>query len=332
MKRFFQKTMFITFFYVTGRANAQVNINWNDINLAAAEAKIIAVIPPADPGPLNIQSFETREGKITVFLPPLSSGATISGTVYLEPDGRTEKERGANLTVLKQAYNLTLDNLNVPVQSNSFQLQIPTTQGSSVPLRLTTSGGQLIKSEQLQLTSLPSSAIRISIPPYVVSGDVTALPGNFDGSSKTTSLKINGENITVIAESPAALYFNAPATQTGPSTIECSDKGKTKTARINVVSLGLSAEKTNLRRGQQTQIHIKVTGLEGINEKVPLTIENRSPAVITLEGGNNQRVTILPADTQEGVYNTTRNIQSLITGGFSVTVLILPYQHQTGKK
>lgn len=319
--------MLIALICVTIKTNAQIKINWNDINLAGAEAKVLTVIPPV-PEPLTIKSFETNEGKINVYLPPLSSGATISGTVVTESKGQNEKEKARNQAAL-QAYLLTLGPENIPIRENSFSIPvmaaIPRVNTSS--LQLKTSAGQLIKTEDLPLTSSPSSSnFRTLIPPYVVSGDITALPGNFDGSSKTTLLKINGSTINVIAESPNALYFTPPSTHTGPSTIECNDKGKTTTARVNVINLELSAPKTNLRRGEKTQITVRVSGLEGLKENVPVIITNTSPSVITLEGGNTQPITVVPSkDAAAGVFTISRNILSMKNGSFSVSVTVSPF-------
>ena len=126
-------------------------INWNIINLAGGEAKIRRVVgsQPVQNNLLIDKIFDTKEGKINVYLPPLSSTVTLSGTVYLEPTGR---DSSRNLMAL-QSFNLSLGNQVIPVQRGSFQLQLPNDPSpGNISLQLKNSTGQLIKSEQLPVT------------------------------------------------------------------------------------------------------------------------------------------------------------------------------------
>ena len=79
---------------------------WDNINLASVDAKILENLSPEKSVDLLIiQTFDVKEGKISVYLPPLSSGVILSGTVYLETNGRSAKETAANLLAL-QNYQL----------------------------------------------------------------------------------------------------------------------------------------------------------------------------------------------------------------------------------
>ncbi|HWR33861.1 MAG TPA: hypothetical protein VN451_10050 [Chitinophagaceae bacterium] len=312
-------------------ASAQ-DINWNIINLADPDAKILG-----RPGStlkqkeqLIIQPIETKEGKITVYLPPLSSTVMLSGTVYLDPTG---KDSSRNLMAL-QSYRLSLGDQVIPLQRGSFQVNIPTHPSSgNVSLTLTTADGQMIKTEQYPVAKSTAASNNYIIPPYIVSGDQGIITGNFDGNTSNTSVKINGEKTELLAESPSRLFLTTHINQTGNATIELAEKGTTQTSQINVLSLNLSAGKTNLHRGQQTILHIKISGLEGLKEIVPVTITNTSPSTITLEGGNEQQLTIEPGkDAPSGMIELTRDIQSLKNGSFSVSVSILPFTFSLRKQ
>lgn len=301
------------------------NLDWSKINLAGPEAKILesASSQPAQDQQLITQSFDTKEGKITVYLPPLSSTITISGTVYLEP---TNKDSSRNILAL-QSYRLNLGDQAIPVQRGSFLLNLPADPGpGTISLQLKNSGGQIIKNEQLPVTKAPVNSSGFIIPNYIVSGNAASIKGSFDGKLGNTSVNISGEKVQLLAESPSHLYFTSTGNHTGPSTVEVKENGKTQTATSNILKLDLSAPKTNLRRGEKTEIHITINGLEGLTVPVPLKIENTSPSVITLEGGNTQQITVVPRnDAPAGVFVTTRNIVSQKNGSFSVTVTIIPF-------
>lgn len=308
--------------------NAQRNlydIDWDKINLAGAEAKILG---SSNTGKdqnhqLIIQTFDTKEGKISVYLPPLSSTVMLSGTVYMEPAG---KDSSKNLAVL-QAYRLSLGNQVIPVQRGSFQITIPNHPSSgNISLNLSTTNGQVINTNQFPVAKATTAGNGFTIPPYVVSGDQAIITGNFDGDMRNASVMINGEKTELLAESPSRLFFTTHTNQTGNGTIELKENGTIQTSKINVLSLYLIAGKTNLRSGQRTIIHIKISGLAGLKEKVPFTINNKSSSVIALEGGDTQEITIDPEkDATAGVYELTRNIQSLKNGNFSVSVSIIPF-------
>ncbi|NOT51584.1 MAG: hypothetical protein HOP10_09930 [Chitinophagaceae bacterium] len=307
---------------------------WDNINLASVEAKVLGNINTEKQNDrLIIQTFDTKEGKITVYLPPLSPGAVVSGTVYLEPGGRLSKDSSRNLTVL-QSYHLSLGELNIPLQRGSFQLQLPATSGNGTTvLQLKNSTGETVKTGQLSITNAYIVKNSFTIPPYAVSGDAATITGSFDGNISNTSVMINGEKTELLAESTSQLFFKSPEKFTGKVTIECKEKGTTQTSPVNILKLDLTADKTNLRRGEKTLVHIKISGLEGLEEKIPVTITNTSPSVITLEGGNTHQITIVPkTDAPSGIFEITRNIQSLKNGSFSVSVTINPYSAAVNSK
>ncbi len=323
MKRRNKKIPAIILLLSCTQVNAQ-DINWSIINLANADAKILSVKPPRPEPykPVIIQPFDTKEGKISVYLPPLSSTVMLSGTVYLEPTG---KDSSKNLMAL-QAYHLSLGDQTIPLHRGSFQFILPVDpENEMTSLQLKSNTGQIIKSEKLPVTKATINPGGFVIPAYIVSGDQACIAGNFDGNSSNTSVKINGENAELLAESPSRLYFTTHTAYHGTATIECTENGHTQTTKTNVLSMGLMADRTSLRSGQQTLLHIKINGMEGLKEKIPVTIQNNSTSVISLEGGNTQQLIIDPQkETAAGMLEITRTIQSLKNGNFSVSVHIIP--------
>jgi hypothetical protein len=88
------------------------------------------------------------------------------------------------------------------------------------------------------------------------------------------------------------------------------------------VGVNLTAPKTNLLKGEHTELHVEVNGLQGIKEPVPLTLE--SNGVITMEGGMYQSLWIQPSQVgADGRYTTTRGITGVQTGGWSSTATVV---------
>ena len=316
----------LPFVFLLSTIQAATQVNWDKIELAGAEAKILGSAGIEQNRLLIIQTFETKEGKISVYMPPLSSGVMISGTVYLEPNGKTIKDSSQNLLAL-QSHHLSMGDAVIPVQRGSFRLQLPTDPGSGmISLQLNNSEGQLIKSEQLPLTKAPGQSSGFTFPPYMVSGDQAIVTGSFDGDITNTSVKINGEKAELLAESSTRLFLKTTSSYTGYVIVECAENGTTNISKTNVLKLYITVDNPDLRRGQQTRLHIKISGMEGLKESVPVTINNTSSSVITLEGGNTQQINVVPeSDAPSGVLETTRNIQSLKNGNFTVNVIIIPF-------
>src|SRR5260370_40050365 len=105
------------------------------------------------------------------------------------------------------------------------------------------------------------------------------------------------------------------------------EEGKRETkGTFRNVDLKLTAPKTSLKRGERTELHVEVSGLQGITQPVPLTLE--STGVITMEGGNYQPLVIQPSQVgADGRYTTTRGITGVQAGvwGATATVVVQPF-------
>ena len=85
--------------------------------------------------------------------------------------------------------------------------------------------------------------------------------------------------------------------------------------------LKFSVERIDLSRGESTSLSLHLSGLEGMQTEVPITITNNSPSNISLEGGNNQEITIHP---NGDVYDLNQTIRATQSGSFSISASILP--------
>ncbi|HVS82388.1 MAG TPA: hypothetical protein VHE60_11705 [Pyrinomonadaceae bacterium] len=165
--------------------------------------------------------------------------------------------------------------------------------------------------------------------------------GPFDGNSSNTTLnwtavssqvqdfEKNTENVSggfgLIAESPRKAIFTAPSNVTGPIELHLTE-GKTQTTgNYRNVGINLTAPKTSLLKGESTELHVEVTGLQGLTQPVPLTLE--SHGVITMVGGNYQPLVIQPSQVgADGRYSTTRGITGVQTGGWTATGTVVTHR------
>lgn len=182
-------------------------------------------------------------------------------------------------------------------------------------------------------------------PPLAQQGRPLEIFGPFDGNLSNTTLRYGPANSTVhefeknsdsvsggfgllrtLAESPRKIVFASPNNVTGPMGIMVRERDNVATGTARNVGVNLSAPKTELLKGEQTELEIEVRGLKGIKKDVPLQLDAKG--VITMAGGNFQNLRIKPTEVQaDGRYTTTRTITGVKPGGFNVsaTVIVGPY-------
>lgn len=275
---------------------------------------------------LVTKTFATKEGKVTVYLPSLSSGVTISGTVRAEPSGNNEKAKSRNSEILKM-YRLLLGQKTIAVADETFSMQVPAT-GTSMAADLKNNRNETIASHEIPVSSFIMPA-GFTSPSYFTSGEPFRITGPFDGDLTNTRVTVNGARTTILAEGAGQLYCTAPSDLKGNVEVQCTENRKSYSAKSNALQLDMTADKLSLMKGESTTLHIKVSGLEGLKEQVALTLQNLSGSTITMQGGSTQQLVIDPAACgPSGVYSTTRNIQSIRTGQFSVSATIEPPSDQ----
>ena len=308
---------------------------------------------------LETLRFQTPQGHITVRFPDdASAGDTISGTVVAEPDGRSDDERATNQSKL-EGYVVGVDSVDpkgrprvsklvVSTSARIFRLTLPPSVGNTpsgpaigchlyagvfeelaqgtVPMGLAAPGSEIAT----------PAAREYQFPALSQQGHPLQIVGRFDGNFSNTSLhwtrrpspsvEKNTENVSggfeLIAESPHKVVLTAPASAVGPVEIHLKENGVETTGQTRIVGVDLAAPKTSLLKGERTTLSIKVSGLQGITEPVPLHVVKGG--VVSLQGGNVQTILIKPGDVKrDGTYRITRTITGQQAGGFSVTVTVV---------
>jgi hypothetical protein len=220
----------------------------------------------------------------------------------------------------------------------------------SVPvLPMTPSGAIITPDPKITAPMHPSGAVitpdpkitpTFIIPPLGQTGRPIVFTGPFDGNSSNTKLDFqptvaeatspvpfHGEwvDFGVIAESPRKAVVTAPSNTTGPMEIRVMENGVQTSGNYRNVGVNLTAPKTSLLKGESTELHVEVNGLQGLTQPVPLKLE--SHGVITMVGGNYQQFVIQPSQVgADGRYTMTRGITGVQTGGWTAIATVVTHK------
>ncbi len=272
-------------------------------------------------------TLATPLGEIKVILPDdIRSGDTISGTVTAEAKGKDEKEKHKNATELDRLV-VQFVTQRWPVSGGVIQrLVIPVTLVRAPEIILLDEKGKKIDSATLPVA--PAQNINTTpnfiVPELGQSGRPFVITGLFDGDSSNTNINIGGDGAKVIAESPRSAILEIPRTVLGANNIVVNDNGNSTTGSFRALKIDLTAPKTSLIRGESTELHVEVQGLQGITQPVQVHVQNQTPSNINLAGGNTQNIVIQPQQvTSGGTFNWNTTVTGTGTGGFNITGTIL---------
>jgi peptidoglycan hydrolase CwlO-like protein len=272
---------------------------------------------------LSTNIFNLASGKITVYVPFHAKGETISGTIRVEALGDSDKQRKKNLSKI-QNYLLVMGEVYVSVNASNFKIPSSVLLNSSVQL-LNDKGKVLSNSYSIKERKKSFKLSPTKIPAYVVSGQTGKIIANTDGDLTNNSIIISNKNASILAETESELFFEAPSELIGENELRFTNEGDQVVTDIHVLDMQLSVDKLDLFKGESTNLSIGLSGLEGLEYDVPLTITNTTPRNIILEGGNFQELEIDPEiDASEGTYRITRSIKAKVNGSFSISVNVPP--------
>lgn len=269
-------------------------------------------------------SFEVKEGSIYIYIPENIVKATaFSGTVSIFPIGVTSREQAKNLEKLKK-YKIQTLNMEFSADSKSF---LATNTSGITDISLKSVKGKLITKQQVafKFRSVLPSEIPLSFPAHIANNVNTSFYGVFDGNIGNTSVTANGTKVKVIAESPVQVSLRPENLNSTTSSIQVIDGDIRYTGQCNSIYYTLKIGPTNLKRGQSTFFDATIHGVSTINESLTYTVNNATPTIVTLNGGNSQSFVINPGDGENGNWYHHFTIKSNTTGNFSLnTSLSVP--------
>jgi len=269
-------------------------------------------------GGLNTTTFTTPRGKVRVNLPDdMAAGDTLSGTVIAEALGKNDKERAANQGELS-GYVVELEQQQASSTSRILKSAIPTASNTTYLILRDKDRKEVAKIE-VPVAQQPPPVEKFDLPTLGQQGRAIEVTGRFDGDFSTTNVKVGGEDLEVLAESPRKVVARNSDNKIGPTELAVEERGQITKGEFHSLGIKLSAPKLNLLRGEQTTLTVTVHGLEGIREDVPLVLENKSVEVITMGEQNVERIIISPAQVQAGSYTINRQLTGIQPGGFTIT-------------
>jgi len=130
-----------------------------------------------------------------------------------------------------------------------------------------------------------------SAPAHVMAGDQATFTGNgFDGDAAANTVKLDGQEVPVMASSPSEIILNVPqgAALGRHDVIVETQQGASQPKPMNVIRLGVQSDSAVLMRGKRGKLQLTVSGTD---QPVPLRIVNTSPKIITLAKGDVAEVT-----------------------------------------
>jgi uncharacterized protein YlzI (FlbEa/FlbD family) len=286
--------------------------------LEATDVKKGYSVFSADLDGLMSYRFDTPQGSIFLGFPYYTSqGETISWNAMLVEAGANSREKRKNLKKMKDYI--------VSVNGEKFLLKGTTiwkmTAVVKANITLLSKDGKktFIKlSVNFRFQDVPSSdKLTLSTAGWPV-----FIRGEFDGIAENTQARFGGSPIEVMAETHSCAIINPPRELVGMQEVIINEAGRTTEAVVRNVHLELYADRLNLHRGEKTQVHLNILGLEGMEKPAYAHLYNLSPSIVTMSGGHAQFFIIEPSEVGPGgIASYDRNLVGIRRGDFVITAM-----------
>lgn len=280
---------------------------------------------------LTMARIVTPQGIVRINFPDdMAAGDTISGTVSTEPAGSNDAEKAQNQSVLS-GYVIDLGDGNKvqadkPVFTWELAAEKPAAKKAAYILKVVKArapNGDSAGEVDIQvLATAPPAPSDINIPELGQTNHNIQITGPFGNAGLPAGTIIGGQTAPLMAASPRKIVVNVPNGITpGPNPIDVKSGSTQATGTIRVVSVGLSAPKLNLQKGEKTTLTAQVNGLQGITGPVPFQMV--TTGTVNMQGGNTQDFQIQPDQVQpNGSYSQDFELTGIQLGGFNVTATL----------
>lgn len=271
--------------------------------------------------------FEVPEGKINVNVPnDVATGDTILALVFPEAGGKNRQEVDRNSAALA-GYTVEADGSRM-VSGGRLRWTVPARVPSGVAtIRLRDRKGEVLT--QCGVPVSPSGAevrkaadtARFVLPLGARAGGAVSVWGSFP-EEVVPAIRVGGFAALVIAQSPRRIVFVSPPDAVGATTLEVKfGAAAAVTGPLHILAVQSSETNKYLVRGQRSTLTVRVSGLQGLAAPAVLVLSNQSPAIVALEGGALQRISIPPAEVRpDGTWQLTRTLTSESRGTYVIGV------------
>ena len=147
---------------------------------------------------------------------------------------------------------------------------------------------------------------------FAFAGQAACVSGCFPDLPSAYGLKLNGtQDLTPWSVSQTNVMIGIPP-DTPPGSYTIGAPGLADTVTVGVLALQGSIDTNSLWRGQSTTMRLKIVGTD---KPLPIVVLNRTPGIISVEGGVHQTLTT-PGGADNAV---TRNVRGIHRGDFQIT-------------
>jgi hypothetical protein len=276
-------------------------------------------VSSADLDGLMSYNLSTPQGSIYCGFPyHTQPGETISWNALLLGAGYTTDDTKKNMKKL-QDYQLQVGD-EIHSLKGTTRWTSPATPKIDIALLSKNGKKTLIKltiNLRFQAAPSPNGAL------VSTAGWPVCIPGRFDGDAANTQAQFGGHPIEVRAETSSSVIINPPQKLLGLHPVIITDGGVTTEAQVINASLELFADKTQLFRGEGTQVHLNINGLGTVQRLAVVQLYNLSTSIVTMSGGNSQIFIIDPtAAGPGGTISFIRNLTGIRRGDFEIIAIL----------
>jgi len=230
-----------------------------------------------------------------------SDGMLVEGVIVSLPSGRKVTTDATG----RARFVVTSD-------PGAFIAEVPAS-----PLQPRVRGYSLVRAHPTQ----NSAVLTVSEYPHIlVHGQPAIVMGyGFRGDAESDGAFVGGKTAVILAASPMGIVFQtAEDANLGPASLVLSVAGvKREPIGVTIVSLEITRLEGKIVVGSKSEMFVRVAGTE---QKVMLSVENRSPDVVELASGNFHWV----LSTGGAVNEATIEMRARGGGDFSVSVRVAP--------
>lgn len=291
---------------------------------ASAAARAASVTAALESGPgFHVATFSLPAGRIYVNLPDdMAPGDTVSATVNPVPAGVGESVQARQRQEMA-AYSVEIAGQRAPAAAGVRTFTVPA--GAALAIRLLDERARPAADVKAPLRAPAPQPSDYRVPSVGQTGGPVRIAGAFDGDLSNSSVQIAGKPAQPMAESPRQLVVRGPEEPSPPAPIEVRERGRAvASGTYRNVSVRLSAPLTNLLSGQRTTLTIAISGLETLQETLPVRLSNQSPDVVRMEGGEQQTLCVRPDEVSTtGTWSKTRGLTGVRAGGFSIQTEVI---------
>ena len=134
--------------------------------------------------------------------------------------------------------------------------------------------------------------------------------------------KIGDMPAPILTATAGSVVVQNNYTTPGVTEIETNIGNTVQRYKFRNITLRLSADKTNLVKGETTPLRIEVAGLANLRAPAAMTID--ATGVVNMTGGNAQKFSIPASEIgADGVYRIGRTLTGTSAGSFGVKVVVV---------